>query len=182
MLFVPFATRNGSNQHFAKTNMPLACCLRTCPGGPFFLGPAQNAPTRIGSGRLTNCGCTSTTASRQRPANASLMSKPIVNNFLTSRLLANNRRLLFVNNFSTNKPLVTAKRLLFAKAFLTSVSHRNDRWGSVLPCVGTLKDGYLRKVHLPRTSLEFHGYRAQVSMLLVQQQSRVTHMIPVTYR
>jgi hypothetical protein len=77
MLVVPFATRNGSNKHFAKTNRPPACCLQNHPGGASFLGlmPVWNAPTRIGSGRLTNCGSTSATASRWRPANAISMRK-----------------------------------------------------------------------------------------------------------
>jgi hypothetical protein len=72
MLFVPFATRNGSNKQFAKNNRPPACCFQNCPRGPFFLGlaPTRNAPTRIGSGWSTNCGSTSATASRQQPANA----------------------------------------------------------------------------------------------------------------
>jgi hypothetical protein len=38
MLVVPFATRNGSNKHFAKTNRLPACCLQNFPGGPIVLG------------------------------------------------------------------------------------------------------------------------------------------------
>jgi hypothetical protein len=123
MLVVPFAMRNGSNEHFAKTNRPPACCLQKRPGGPFFLGlvPAQNAPTRIGSGRSTNCGSTSATASRRQPANA----------FLTSALPTNARRLparrllaplnaYFTSVPPTNNSRPPARRLLAPlKAFLT---------------------------------------------------------------
>ena len=43
MLVIPFATRNGSNKHFAKTNRPPACCLQNCPGGPILLGARARA-------------------------------------------------------------------------------------------------------------------------------------------
>ncbi len=104
MLVVPFAMRNGSNEHFAKTSRPPAYCLQNCPGGPFLLelAPAWNAPTRIGSEQLTNCGSTSATASRQqRPANALSMSK----------LLANNKRPLIANASSKSVPPTNARRL-----------------------------------------------------------------------
>jgi hypothetical protein len=122
MLVVPFATRNGSNEHFLKTNRPPACCLQNCLGGPFFLrlAPAWNVPTRIGSGRSTNCGSTSATASRRQPANAYLTSVPPtnarrlparrllapLNAFLTNKLPSNPRRLCVANASSTRRPLV----------------------------------------------------------------------------
>ncbi len=76
MLVVLFATKNGSNKHFAKINRLPACYLQKLPGGPFFLGLAltRNATTRIGSGRSTNCGSTSATASRRQLVNTFLMS------------------------------------------------------------------------------------------------------------
>jgi hypothetical protein len=43
MLVVPFAMWNGSNEHFAKTNRPLACCLQNRPGGPILLGARARA-------------------------------------------------------------------------------------------------------------------------------------------
>jgi hypothetical protein len=103
VLVAPFATRNGSNEHFAKTNRLPACCLYNFPGGPFFSGlvPPWNVPTRIRSGRSTNCGSTSATASRRRPANA----------LLTSKLLTNNRRPLIANAFSKSVPPTNARRL-----------------------------------------------------------------------
>jgi hypothetical protein len=132
MLVVPFAMRNGSNEHFAKTNRLPACCLQNCLGGPFFLGlaPARNAPTRIGSGWTTNCGSTSTTASRRQPANVFLTSVPTtnarrpparrllapLNAFLTNKLPSNARRLCFTNASST-------RRLLVANAL-----PMHDRW------------------------------------------------------
>ncbi len=36
MLVIPFVMRNGSNEHFAKTNRPLVCCSKI--GGPILLG------------------------------------------------------------------------------------------------------------------------------------------------
>ncbi len=123
MLVVPFAMRNGSNEHFTKANRPPACCLQNCLGGPFFLGlaPTRNAPTRIGSGRSMNCGSTSATASRRQPANAFLTSvsprnarKPpvrrllmLLNAFLTKELPLNARRLCVASTSSTRRPLVT---------------------------------------------------------------------------
>ncbi len=103
MLVVPFAMRNGSNKHFVKTNKLLACCLQNCLGGPSFSGlaPARNVPTRIGSGRSTNCGSTSATASRRQPDNTILMSK----------LLAKKRRLLTTNASSMSMLQTNASRL-----------------------------------------------------------------------
>jgi hypothetical protein len=122
MLVIPFAMRNGSNEHFAKTNRLPACCLQNCLGGPFILGlaPAWNAPTRIGSGQSTNCGSTSATASRQQPTKAFLTSMPPTNTrrplarrlltplnaFLTNELPSNARRLCIANASSTRRPLV----------------------------------------------------------------------------
>ncbi len=120
MLVVPFTTRNGSNEHFKKTNRLPACCLQNCPGGPSFLGlaPVWNAPTRIGSGQSTNCGSTSATVSRRQPTNAFLTSVPPTNARRppARRLLAplnafelplNARRLCVANASSTRRPLVT---------------------------------------------------------------------------
>ncbi len=117
MLVVPFTTRNGSNEHFTKTNRPPACCLQNCLGGPFFLGlaPARNPPTRIGSGQPKNCRSMSATASRWQPANA----------FLTSVLPTNARRpparrlLAPLNVFLTNKLPSNARRLCVASASST---------------------------------------------------------------
>ncbi len=38
MLVVPFVTKNGINEPFAKTNRLLGYCLQTHPGGPILLG------------------------------------------------------------------------------------------------------------------------------------------------
>ncbi len=131
MLVVPFATRNGSNKHFAKINRPPACCLQNHPGGPFFLGlaPARNVLTRIGSGRLTNCGSTSATASRRQPANAFLMSVPPTN----ARRLPARRLLAPLNPYFTSVPPMNARRpparrlLTPLKAFLTYKLPSNAR-------------------------------------------------------
>jgi hypothetical protein len=122
MLVVPFATRNGSNKHFAKTNRPPACCLQNRPGGPFYMGlaPVRNTHTGIGSGQLTNCGRTSTIASRRQPANAISTRKPLVNarrpfvanDSLMSVPPTNARRPSAVNGYST-------RRLHVVSAFLT---------------------------------------------------------------
>jgi hypothetical protein len=102
-LVVPFATKNGINKPFAKTNRPLGYCLRTHQGGPFYKGLAlaRTVPTGIGSGLLIPCGRTSTIASRQRPANA----------ISTSKLLTKNRRLLTANASSMSVPPTNARRL-----------------------------------------------------------------------
>ncbi len=124
MLVVPFVTKNGINEPFEKTNRLLGYCLRTHPGGPSFLGlaPAQNVPTRIGSGRSMPCGRTSATASRRRPANT----------ILTSKLLANNRRQLIANNSSTSVLPTNARRPIIANNSLTSVPPTNARRPSVV--------------------------------------------------
>ncbi len=111
MLGIPYATRNGSKEHFAKTNRPPACCLQNCPGGPFYIGlaPARNKPTGIGSEQLMTCGRMSAVASRRRPAIATS----------TKKLLINARRLPVVNGFSTRRLLVT----LWPNALLL-----HDRW------------------------------------------------------
>jgi hypothetical protein len=106
MLVVPFATRIGSNEHFAKTSRLPACCLQNFPGGQFFLrlAPSRNVPSRIGSARSMPCGRTSATTSRRRPAHA----------ILTSKLLANNRR-QFIANASLMIVLPTyTRRPIFA--------------------------------------------------------------------
>ncbi len=134
MLVVPFATRNGSNEHFVKTNRLPACCLQNCPGGPFFLGlaPMWNAPMRIGSGRPTNCGSTSTTASRWQPANAFLTSvphtnatrPPVVNGFSM-------RRLHIVNAFLMERLLIALR--LNALLLHNDGCHRNHLPIALLP-------------------------------------------------
>jgi hypothetical protein len=122
MLVIPFATRNGSKEHFVKTNRLPACCLQNRPGGPFYMGlsPARNTPTGIRSGQLTTCGRTSAIASRRQPANAILTRKPFVNarrpivayDSLTSVPPTNARRPSVVNGFPT-------RRLHVVSAFLT---------------------------------------------------------------
>jgi hypothetical protein len=114
--FAPFTTKNGSNEHFAKTNRPLSCCLQNCLESPFYMGlaPAQNATTRIGSGQLTPCGRTSAIATRRQPTNA----------IMTSKLLAKNRRPLTANTSlmsvpPTNARRLPARRLHAVSAFLT---------------------------------------------------------------
>jgi hypothetical protein len=104
MLVVPFATRNGSNEQFAKTNRPLACCLQNCPGGSFYMGlaPAQNMPTRLGSGQSMTCGRTSAIAARRLPT----------------------RRLHIVSAFSRRRLLVA----LWPNALLL-----HERWGQPAP-------------------------------------------------
>jgi hypothetical protein len=139
MLVIPFVTRNGSNKHFAKTNRPPACCLQNCPGGPSFLGlaPVRNAPTRIGSGQSTNCGSTSATASRRRPANA----------IMTRKLLAKNKRPLTANASSMSLPPTNTRRLpsrrlhaisAFSKrrllvALWPNTLHLHNRWRQPKP-------------------------------------------------
>jgi hypothetical protein len=131
MLVVPLATRNGSNEHFTKTNRPLACCLQNCPGGPFFLGlaPARNAPTRIGGGRLTNCGSMSATASRRQPANTFLTSMPPTNaRRPPARRLLAPLNAYFTSVLPTNTRRPPARRLLAPlKAFLTYELPSNAR-------------------------------------------------------
>jgi hypothetical protein len=131
MLVVPFATRNGSNEHFTKTISLPACCLQNCLGGLFFLGltPVRNAPTRIGSGWSTNCGSTSATASRRQPTNAFLMSVPPTN----ARRPPARRLLALLNAYfrsvpPTNARRPSARRLLAPlKAFLTYELPSNTR-------------------------------------------------------
>jgi hypothetical protein len=110
MLVVPFVTKNGFNEPFAKTHRLLGYYLRTHPGGPFYIGlaPAQNKPTRIGSGQSMTCGTTSAITSKRQPANTISTRKPLVNA----------RRLSVVNGFSTRRLHVVSafstRRLLVA--------------------------------------------------------------------
>ena len=120
----PFAMRNGSNKHFAKTDRLPACCLQNRPGGPFFMGtvPARNAPTRIGSGPSTNCGRTSNVVYKSPTSKTLALAKrlPIDNSSSTSKLLALTRRLPVNSSSSTSKPLALARRLHTANSSLTS--------------------------------------------------------------
>jgi hypothetical protein len=84
-------------------------------------------------GPWTNCGRSSTIASRRQPANASLKSMP----------LTNDRRPLIANNSLTSKLLVNTRRLFFANAVSTSASPWKERlnvppwhegWWSALWC------------------------------------------------
>ncbi len=93
------------------------------------LAPALNMPTRIGSGRLTNCGSTSATASRRQPANAFLTSVPPTN----ARKPPARRLLAPLNSFLMNKLPLNARRLCVARAsstrrlLVTNVLPRHDR-------------------------------------------------------
>jgi hypothetical protein len=115
MLVVPFVTKNGINKLFAKTHRLLGDCLRTHPGGPFYMGlaPTQNMPTGIGSGQLTTCGKTSAIASRQQPTNTISTKKPLINA----------RRPIVANNSSTSVPPTNARRPSVVNGFLARRLH-----------------------------------------------------------
>ena len=105
-LVVHLVTKNDFNEPFAKTHRLLGYYLQTHPGGPFYMGlaPAQNTPTRIGSGQLATCGRMSALTSKRQPANA----------------------------ISTRKPLINARRPTIANDSLTSVPPTNARRPSVV--------------------------------------------------
>jgi hypothetical protein len=156
MFVVPFTTRNGSNEHFAKTNRPPACCLQNCLGGPFILGlvPAQNTPTRIGSGWSKNCGSTSAIASRRRPANAILTRKPFVNA----------RRPIVANNSSTSMPPTNARRPPVINGFSTRRLHVVNAYSTKRPLVALWPNALLLhgRWRLPEPSS--YGFAAATSM------------------
>jgi hypothetical protein len=107
------------------------------------LAPARNMPTRIGSGRSTNCGRMSAIAYRWRPTNVILTWKPLVNarrpiianNSLMSKLPTNARRPPVVNGFSMRRLRVISA---FSTSLLLIASWSNalllhDRWQQPKP-------------------------------------------------
>jgi hypothetical protein len=93
------------------------------------LAPVRNVPTRIGSGRLTNCGSTSATTSRRQPANAFLMSVlPTNARWSPARRLLAQLNAYFTSVPPTNARRPPARRLLAPlKAFLTYELSSNAR-------------------------------------------------------
>ncbi len=94
------------------------------------LVPARNAPTRIGSGQSTNCGSTSATASRRRPANA----------ILTRKLLAKNKRPLTANASSMSMPPTNARRLPARRLHIVSAFSRRRLLVALWPNALLLRD------------------------------------------